>query len=172
MKRAKETKRRWGRVAVVLALIGGMVLVLAGPTSAADEETMATDMTMAADVVDVFMSDQGVSIDDELRDVLETEILSAFDVGAMVWTTLGELGFGWSSSPSTTDADPTAPLPGELLRERIRERIQEQLRIWDVVVPSGARCSRGCRNVYEIAVKTVTARAGRNCAFNFSTNTR
>ena len=63
----------------------------------------------------------------------------SFGVGAVLWTTLGELGFGWSSSPSTTDADPTAPLPGELLRERIRERSQEQLRTWDVVAPSGAR---------------------------------
>ena len=135
MKRTKETKRRWGRVAVVLALIGGMVLVLAGPTSAADDEPMATDTTMAADVVDVFMSDQGVTIDGPLRVTLEAEIASAFEVGAMLWTTLNELGFGWSSAPSTTDADPTAPLPGELLRERIRERIQEQLRIWDVVAP-------------------------------------
>lgn len=135
MKRVKGSKRRWSRVAVVLALIGGMVLVLAGPTSAADEETMATDMTMAADVVEVFMSDQGVSIDDELRNTLEAEIVSAIDVGALMWTTLNELGFGWSSTTSTTDVDPSAPPPGELLRERIRERIQEQLQIWDVVAP-------------------------------------
>ncbi len=124
-------RRRWGRVAVVAALISGLILVLSGPTSASDDETMATD------VVDVFMSDQGVTLTDDVRDDLEAEVVGAIRVGAVLWETLNELGFSWSNSGSTvtSSTDSATTFPGELLRERLRERIQEQLRIWDFIAP-------------------------------------
>ena len=127
----KGSRRRWGRVAVVAALISGLILVLSGPTSASDDETMATE------VVDVFLSDQGVNVRDDVRDVIEDDVVGAIRVGAVLWVTLNQLGFSWSSSESsaTSTTDPLPSFPGELLRERIRERIQLQLRIWDFIAP-------------------------------------
>ncbi|MDA2972717.1 MAG: hypothetical protein O3C62_12090 [Actinomycetota bacterium] len=139
MKRSTQicARRRWGRVAVVAALISGLILVLSGPTSASDDETMATDTTMAADVVDVFLSDQGVQPSDDVRDDLENEVVGAIRVGALLWETLNELGFSWSSPPTgvTSTSGPPVSFPGELLRERIRQRIEEQLRIWNFIAP-------------------------------------
>ncbi len=127
----KGARRRWGRVAVVAALISGLILVLSGPTSASDDETMATD------VVDVFMSDQGLFVSEAVRGDIEDEVVGAIRVGAILWETLNDLGFSWSNSVSsvTSTTDLTTSFPGELLRERIRERIQEQLRIWDFIAP-------------------------------------
>lgn len=133
----KSARRRWGRVAVVAALISGLILVLSGPTSASDDETMATDVTMAADVVDVFLSDQGVEPSDDVRDDLENDVVGAIRVGALLWETLNGLGFSWSSPPAgvTSTFGPSSSLPGELLRQRIRQRIEEQLRIWKFIAP-------------------------------------
>ena len=127
----KGSRRRWGRVAVVAALISGLILVLSGPASASDDETMATE------VVDVFLSDQGVNVRDDVRDVIEDDVVGAIRVGAVLWATLNQIGFSWSSSESsaTSTTDPLPSFPGELLRERIRERIQLQLRIWDFIAP-------------------------------------
>lgn len=127
----KGARRRWGRVAVVAALISGLILVLSGPTSASDDETMATD------VVDVFMSDQGLFVSETVRGDIEDEVVGAIRVGAILWETLNDLGFSWSNSGSTVTSttDSTTTFPGELLRERLRERIQEQLRIWDFIAP-------------------------------------
>ncbi|MEY3035256.1 MAG: hypothetical protein RLZ86_1878, partial [Actinomycetota bacterium] len=80
----KGSRRRWGRVAVVAALISGLILVLSGPASASDDETMATE------VVDVFLSDQGVNVRDDVRDVIEDDVVGAIRVGAVLWATLNQ----------------------------------------------------------------------------------
>ncbi len=130
-----RTRRKWSRLAVLIGLMFGLVFVLSGTSSA------MTDDEMAGEIVRSVLSDQGVVLDDDaVRARLEDEVQDAIGIGAVLWSTLNELGFQWAanvdqSSPTSVPASSTTLLPGEVLRERLRDRIREQLRIWDAVAP-------------------------------------
>lgn len=130
-----RTRRKWGRLAVLIGLMFGLVFALSGTSSA------MTDDEMAGEVVRAVLSDQGVVLDDDIvRARLENEVQDAIGIGAVLWSTLNELGFQWAtnvdqSSSTSVPASSTALLPGEVVRERLRDRIREQLRIWEAVAP-------------------------------------
>lgn len=124
-------RKKWGRLVVLVALMFGVVFTLAGTSSALSDEDMASDVMQAV------LSDQGVDLGDErVHDRLEAQVVEAIRVGALLWETLNDLGFGWGASESQeTATTPEASFPGEMLRERLRERIREQLRIWLAIAP-------------------------------------
>lgn len=125
-----KSRRKWGRFAVIVALLSGMVLVLSGTSSALSDEEMADEVLLAV------LRDRGIELDDgPLRVRLDSEIREAIRIGAVLWDTLNELGFRWNESfPEGSTPSPDS-FPGETLRERLRERFEEQLRIWSVVAP-------------------------------------
>ena len=124
-------RRRLGRLAMLIALMFGLVFALAGTSSALSDDDMASDVMQAV------LSDQGVDLSDEMvHDRLEEQVVEAIRAGALLWETLNELGFGWESSESQESATtPEASFPGEILRERLRDRIREQLQIWLAIAP-------------------------------------
>lgn len=137
--RVSSKRKVWGRIAVLIALMFGLVFALSGTSSALSDEDMASDVLQAV------LSDQGIALrDDPVHDRLEAEVADAIRAGAVLWETLNDLGFRWTASESqessassspTSDPTTTAEFPGEMLRERIRERIREQLQIWSVIAP-------------------------------------
>lgn len=132
-------KKVWGRIAVLIALMFGLVFALSGTSSALSDEDMASDVLQAV------LSDQGITLgDDPVHDRLEAEVADAIRAGAVLWETLNELGFRWTASESQESSASSSPtsgpttsevFPGEQLRDRIRERIREQLQIWSVIAP-------------------------------------
>lgn len=129
-KQRVRSRRRWGRFAVIVALLSGMVLVLSGTSSALTDEEMADEVAVAV------LRERGVELDDgPLRDRLDAEIREAIRIGAVLWDTLNELGFRWNESFLEGSTPPPDSFPGEALRERLRERLEKQLRIWSVVAP-------------------------------------
>ena len=128
--RTKENKK-WGRLAVLVALVFGIVFALSGVSTAMDDEDMASDVLQAV------LVDQGVELPDEpLRERLQTELQEAIRVGAILWETLNELGFRWTESgPHESATSSATSFPDEAIRQRLRERIREQLSIWAVIGP-------------------------------------
>lgn len=128
--RTKENKK-WGRLAVLVALVFGIVFALSGVSTAMDDEDMASDVLQAV------LVDQGVELPDEpLQERLQTELQEAIRVGAILWETLNELGFRWTESgPHESATSSATSFPDEAIRQRLRERIREQLSIWAVIGP-------------------------------------
>lgn len=126
-------KRRWSRLAFFIALAFGLVFALSGVSSALSDDDMASDVLQAV------MTDQGVTLGDQVvHDLVQAEVLEAIRVGAITWETLNELGFRWTASESqesaaTSSSIPGSSFPGEALRERLRERIMEQLTLWRAI---------------------------------------
>lgn len=103
------TKKKWGRFAVVIALMFGLVFALSGMSSASFG---AGDDDPASDILGTVLLDQGIDLGDgPLRDRLEAEVREAIRIGAV----------------SEEDWDE--------FRDRLRDRIREQLRIWAVIAP-------------------------------------
>lgn len=108
MKRSSTPKERkkWTRLAVIVAMISGLVLVLSGVGSALDEDELAND------VLEAVLLDQDVDLDDgPVRDRLRDQVRDAIRIGAVPGEILDEVG------------------------DRLRERINEQVRIWAVIAP-------------------------------------
>ncbi|MEN9805214.1 MAG: hypothetical protein RIS41_2061 [Actinomycetota bacterium] len=126
-------KRRWGRLAFLVAVMFGLVFALSGVSSALSDEDMASDVLQAV------MADQGVPLDDQaVHDRVQAEVLEAIRVGAITWETLNELGFRWTASESQESAAsstsiPASSFPGDALRERLRERVMEQITLWKAI---------------------------------------
>ena len=105
-----ETGNKWRRIAVVVAVMFGLVFVLSGVSSAGVRTV--DDIDEASDILGTVLLDQGIDLGDgPLRDRLETEIREAIRIGAVSGDLLDEF------------------------RDRLRERIREQLRIWAVIAP-------------------------------------
>ena len=104
------TKRKWGRFAVVIALMFGLVFALSGVSSA--EVRAVDDADEASDILGTVLLDRGIDLGDgPLRDRLEAEVREAIRIGAVSGEILDEF------------------------RDRLRERLQEQLRIWAIIAP-------------------------------------
>ena len=103
-----SVKKKWGRLAVMVALMFGLVFALSGVSSA----VVGTGDDEASEILAAVLDDQGIDLVDEpLRERLEAEVREAARIGA----TSGELL--------------------DEFRDRLRERLQEQLRIWAIIAP-------------------------------------